>query len=116
LEIITKPNTLSVGSESELAFVNLARNMDIAFRLGWHILKNRSYKTRQLSTEAWDDAERQFLNQGAWQDLARDTVGIHVLREKLNKILFDQIRVELSMLIEDIAWDVSPTWLQSRRL
>ena len=39
--VITKPDTLSVGSESELAFVNLARNMDIAFRLGWHILKYR---------------------------------------------------------------------------
>jgi len=102
LGVITKPDTLSVGSESELAFVNLARNMDIAFRLGWHILKNRSYETRQLSTEARDDAERQFLNQGAWQDLARDTVGIHALREKLSKILFDQIRAELPMLIEDI--------------
>ena len=102
LGVITKPDTLSIGSESELAFVNLARNMDIAFRLGWHILKNRSYETRQLSTEARDDAERHFLNQGVWQDLARDTVGIYALREKLSSILFDQIRAELPMLIEDI--------------
>ena len=100
--VITKPDTLSVGSESESAFVNLARNMDITFRLGWHILKNRSYETRQLSTEARDDNEWQFLNQGAWKGLARDTVGIHALREKLSKILFDQIRAELPMLIEDI--------------
>ena len=100
--VITKPDTLSVGSESELAFVNLARNMDITFRLGWHVLKNRSYETRQRSTEARDDDERQFLNQGAWKDLARTTVGIYALREKLSKILFDQIRAELPMLIEDI--------------
>ena len=100
--VITKPDTLSVGSESELAFVNLARNMDITFRLGWHVLKNRSYETRQLSTEARDDDERQFLSQGAWKDLARATVGIYALREKLSKILFDQIRAELPMLIEDI--------------
>jgi len=100
--LITKPDTLSVGSESESAFVNLARNMDIAFRLGWHVLKNRSYETRQLSAEARDDDEGQFLNQGAWKGLARDTVGIHALREKLSKILFDQIRGELPMLIEDI--------------
>ncbi|KAL9128773.1 MAG: hypothetical protein Q9217_002622 [Psora testacea] len=100
--VITKPDTLSIGSESETAFVNLARNMDIAFRLGWHVLKNRSYETRELSTEARDDDERQFLDQGIWKDLARDTVGIYALREKLSKVLFDQIRVELPMLIEDI--------------
>ena len=81
MRVITKPDTLPVGSESEFAFVNLARNMDITFRLGWHILKNRSYETRQLSTEAGDDNERQFLNQGAWKDLPRDIVGIHALRE-----------------------------------
>ena len=107
LGVITKPDTLSVGSESELAFVNLARNMDIAFRLGWHVLRNRSYESRQLSTESRDDAERQFLSQGAWQDLARDTVGIHALRVKLSKILFDQIRAELPMLIEDIEGKIS---------
>ncbi len=100
--LITKPDTLSVGSESESAFVNLARNMDITFRLGWHVLKNRSYETRQLSADARDNDEGQFLNQGAWKGLARDTVGIHALREKLSKILFDQIRGELPMLIEDI--------------
>ena len=79
--VITKPDTLSVGSESESAFVNLARNMDIAFRLGWHVLKNRSYETRQLSAEGRDDAERQFLDQGPWKDFPRDTVGIHTLRK-----------------------------------
>ena len=100
--VITKPDTLPVGSESESAFANLARNMDITFRLGWHILKNRSYETRQLSTEARDDNERQFLNQGAWKDLPRDTIGIYTLREKLSNILFNQIRAELPMLIKDI--------------
>lgn len=105
--VITKPDTLSVGSESESAFVNLARNMDITFRLGWHILKNRSYETRQLSTKARDDDERHFFDQGAWKDLARDTVGISALREKLSKILFDQIRDELPMLLEDIEGKIS---------
>lgn len=31
LGVITNPDTLSIGSESESAFVNLARNIDIAF-------------------------------------------------------------------------------------
>jgi hypothetical protein len=34
LGIIIKPDTLSIGFESELAYANLARNQDIEFRLG----------------------------------------------------------------------------------
>ena len=34
LGIITKPDTLPVGSESKLAYTNLAQNQDIKFRLG----------------------------------------------------------------------------------
>ena len=39
LGIITKPDTLSVGSESEAAFVGLANNEDVKFHLGWHVLR-----------------------------------------------------------------------------
>ena len=105
--VITKPDTLPVGSESEAAFLSLARNTDIVFRLGWHVLKNRSYETRELSTEARDDAEREFLSQGAWRDLAKTTVGVYALRERLSKILFDQIQAELPTLIEDIEGKLS---------
>lgn len=100
--LITKPDTLSVGSESEEAFVNLARNLDIAFRFGWHVLKNRSYEEKEFSREARDETERRFFDQGAWKTLARDSVGIHSLRDKLSDILFDQIRAELPTLIKDI--------------
>ena len=102
LGVITKPDTLSVGSESEEAFINLAQNLDVHFRLGWHVLKNRSYETRSLSTTARDDAERQFLDQGVWKNLTRETVGIEALRLKLSKILFDQIRAELPTLVDDL--------------
>ena len=102
LGVITKPDTLSVGSESEEAFLDLAQNKDVVFRLGWHVLKNRSYETRDLSTQARDDTERQFFDHGVWRKLARDSVGIQTLRDKLSKILFDQIRAELPTLIDDI--------------
>lgn len=105
--VITKPDTLPAGSESEAAFLSLARNTDIVFRLGWHVLKNRSYETRELPTEARDDAEREFLSQGAWKDLARTTVGVYALRERLSKILFNQIQAELPTLIEDIEGKLS---------
>ena len=102
LGVITKPDTLSVGSESEESFFSLAQNHDISFRLGWHVLKNRSYETRDISKDARDEAERQFLNQGVWKDLPKDNVGIVALREKLSNILFDQIRAELPKLITDL--------------
>lgn len=102
LGVITKPDTLPVGSESELSFINLARNMDIEFRLGWHVLKNRGYEVRRCSMEERDESEQQFFEQGVWKDLARDEVGISTLRGKLSKILFDQIKAELRALVEDI--------------
>jgi hypothetical protein len=41
LGLITKPDTLDVGSDSEQAYFELARNRDVKFRLGWHVLRNR---------------------------------------------------------------------------
>ena len=107
LGVITKPDTLPAGSESELAFMHLARNLDIEFRLGWHVLKNRGFEARKYSMEARDEAERQFFEQGVWKDLPRDARGVCALREKLSKILFDQIKSELPALVADIEGKIS---------
>lgn len=40
LGIITKPDRLPAGSGSEAAYISLARNDDIFFKLGWHVVKN----------------------------------------------------------------------------
>jgi len=102
LGIITKPDTLSVGSESEAGFVGLARNEDVNFRLGWHVLRNRDYESRNSTTEARDIAETIFFSQGIWQDLPRQAVGIVTLRERLSKVLLNQIKAELPSLVDDI--------------
>jgi hypothetical protein len=39
LGLITKPDTLPRGSDSEADFINLASNDNIHFRLGWHVVK-----------------------------------------------------------------------------
>ena len=44
LGIITKPDRLDHGSGSEAAFIALARNEDIFFKLGWHVIKNRKFE------------------------------------------------------------------------
>lgn len=49
LGIITKPDTLFQGSDSEKSFVELAQNKDVAFRLGWHVVRNRDDDTRLSS-------------------------------------------------------------------
>jgi len=64
LGIITKPDTLYVGSESEKAFVNLAKNEDVTFRLGWHVLKNRDYANRDCPAQERDEEERSFFTKG----------------------------------------------------
>ena len=46
LEIITKFNRLSSKFEIKKAFLNLARNENIFFKLGWHVFKNRSFKEK----------------------------------------------------------------------
>lgn len=49
LGVITKPDTLVAGSESEVMYVSLARNQDVEFRLGWHVLKNMDSETGAFS-------------------------------------------------------------------
>ena len=100
--IITKPDTLSAGSESETAFISLAKNMDISFRLGWHILRNRNFEERNTSLDERHQAEKRFFEQGAWREFPRDAVGVSALRDKLSDVLFDQIKAELPSLIKDI--------------
>lgn len=101
--VITKPDDLPVGSESELAYINLARNEDICFRLGWHVLRNRDYESRDSSKEARDLTEKKFFAEGVWRDLPRGIVGINTLRERLSGVLLEQIKTELPSLIKDIS-------------
>lgn len=102
LGIITKPDTLHDRPESEMAFANLARNEDVEFRLGWHVLRNRDYRGRGTTKAERDRAETEFFSQGIWKDLPRAIVGIVTLRDRLSKVLLDQITAELPSLVEDI--------------
>lgn len=116
LGVITKPDTLPVGSESEGAFVALARNEDVSFRLGWHVLKNRDYETRHCSADARDLAEAQFLSSGVWNDLPPGSVGIATLRQRLSQVLLDQIRNELPHLAAEIESSIEHCHVELSRL
>lgn len=102
LGIITKPDTLHAGSDSERSFVELAENKDVKFRLGWHVLKNRDYDTRNSSAEERDQAENEFFSRGIWTTLPPTHVGIASLKPRLSSLLKDQILVELPSLVRDV--------------
>jgi GTP-binding protein EngB required for normal cell division len=64
LGLITKPDTLDEGSDSERFFAELAQNKDVEFRLGWHVLCNRNYVMRDASTAERDRNETTFFSNG----------------------------------------------------
>lgn len=107
LGIITKPDTLHAGFDSERSFVELAENKDVHFRLGWHVLKNRDYDTRNSSQEERDQAERDFFARGIWTTLPPPHVGIASLKPRLSSLLKDQILAELPSLIRDVQTGVN---------
>ena len=102
LGVITKPDTLIEGSESEAMYISLARNQDVEFRLGWHVLKNMDSDKGPWSLDTRDAEEERFFSEGRWKDLSRSLVGVSALRDRLSKVLLGQIATELPSLIEEI--------------
>ncbi|KAI9155433.1 NADH-cytochrome b5 reductase 2 [Paramyrothecium foliicola] len=102
LGVITKPDTLLPGSNNEASFVSLARNKEIEFRLGWHVLRNMDSDKEQSSLSERDATEKEFFSRGAWANLSESSLGIQKLREKLSDLLFQQIARELPELITEI--------------
>jgi len=102
LGIITKPDTLHVGSDGERSFIALSRNESVVFRLGWHVLKNRGYEERDHSVAERDESEKEFFSQGVWTSLPPRILGIGSLTPRLSTVLRDQIISELPSLIQDV--------------
>jgi GTP-binding protein EngB required for normal cell division len=101
--LITKPDTLDPGSDSENSYVKLARNKDVVFRLGWHVLRNRSYETRDATSVARDKTEHTFFATGAWTSIDASSLGAKPLKIRLSNILKDQILLQLPGLLEDVS-------------
>jgi GTPase SAR1 family protein len=70
LGVITKPETLHIGSDSERAFITLAENNDVKFCLGWHVVRNRDYDTRDCSSGERDKMEHDFFTSGSWAQMS----------------------------------------------
>ncbi|EGX89987.1 hypothetical protein CCM_08241 [Cordyceps militaris CM01] len=106
LGVITKPDALIPGSGSERDFISLARNQDVEFRLGWHVLRNRG---TEADLEVWafeqrDAAELQLLSSGAWAGLSLQNVGIKSLRGRLSKVLVGRFLLSCQVLSTSLSY------------
>ncbi|EUC27299.1 hypothetical protein COCCADRAFT_51921, partial [Bipolaris zeicola 26-R-13] len=102
LGVITKPDTLVPGSDSEAMYISLAKNLDVEFRLGWHVLKNMDSESGSGTRSNRDEEESHFFSKGIWPTLPGSILGIVPLRERLSKLLLVQIAAELPSLVEEI--------------
>ncbi|KAL8367053.1 hypothetical protein RB599_010965 [Gaeumannomyces hyphopodioides] len=100
--LITKPDTLDVGSDSESYFVRLAQNLEAELRLGWHALKNRKFEERHVTSAQRDSIESEFFSQGLWDSIDSSHCGVAALRVRLSAVLRDQILAQLPSLVQDV--------------
>ncbi|KAG5981785.1 hypothetical protein E4U55_002563 [Claviceps digitariae] len=116
LGLITKPDALDVGSDSEASYVKLAQNNDVVFRLGWHVLKNRDFKMRDASSAERDEAEARFFASGIWTTLDPSHLGVESLKLRLSNVLKDQILQQLPDLLDDVEKEISTCSSRLERL
>ncbi|KUJ15925.1 dynamin family protein-like protein [Mollisia scopiformis] len=102
LGIITKPDRLPAGSGSEKAFISLAQNEDVFFKLGWHVLKNRAFEDGDNSLNERNSSESRFFRKSNFNQLPAECVGIATLRSRLSVLLFEHIKAELPKLRRDL--------------
>lgn len=102
LGIITKPDRLPPGSDTENAFLRLAKNEDIFFTLGWHVLKNRSFEEAQLSIQERNSSELMFFRKLTFGSLPPADVGISSLVNRLSRLLFSHVQQALPQLQDDL--------------
>jgi hypothetical protein len=58
LGVIANPDTLLPDFDREMIYVSLAQNLDVKFRLGWHVLRNMDSETGVWSLPERDGKER----------------------------------------------------------
>jgi GTPase SAR1 family protein len=102
LGIITKPDGVPANSGSEQAFINLAKNEEIFFKLGWHVLKNRRFEESHFTIDQRNISEAAFFRTSNFKVLPPNHVGIDALRHRLSVLLFEHVKKELPQLHEEL--------------
>ena len=58
-----------MGSESQAQFASLAKNQEVEFRLGWHVLMNMDSEKGKWNLAERDMEELQFFSEGLWGEM-----------------------------------------------
>lgn len=102
LGLITKPDKLDRGSESERYYVDMAQNHNVRLTLGWHVLRNKSFDTGDDTPEERDAREEEFFTESVWNCLDQKQLGVDALRDRLRDVLWNQIRQGLPGVKADV--------------
>ena len=102
LGIVTKPDFLRPGSENERDWIDLIRNRDVVFELGWHVLRNRSDDELTATFAQRNISEQIFFSTAAWKSLPKENVGIESLRGRLSVLLEKHLKRELPGLRREL--------------
>lgn len=113
LGIITKPDALDVGSESEHFYAELTQNT-ADFPLGWHVICNQDYADGKESATKRDQAEENFFAEGVWRNCSH--CGVPALRVRLSRVLYYQTVSKLPGIIEEVRETIKDTEKQLLRL
>lgn len=118
LGLITKPDTLDVGSDTERRFITMAQNEEKAlhFRFGWHVLKNRSFAEQHVDSDQRDAIEREFFSRGLWHSVDPSWCGAAALNTRLSRLLKEQIILELPSLLREMEAGIDDCAEKLRRL
>jgi GTPase SAR1 family protein len=100
LGIVTKPDTLFPNSGSETSFLELIRNEDIKFSLGWHVVRNPDSNENQTVDPG--TLEHDFFRKSRMSRIDPSKRGLSSLRTRLSEVLFRQIERELPSLMKEV--------------
>ncbi|KAL5324278.1 hypothetical protein ACEPPN_008823 [Leptodophora sp. 'Broadleaf-Isolate-01'] len=103
LGLITKPDKIDRGSDTERYYIELAQNENVKLSLGWHVLRDKSHATADDTTKQREEREAAFFSDSDWkQALKPEQLGVANLRERLRDVLWKQINESLPAVKYDV--------------
>ncbi|KAF2398701.1 hypothetical protein EJ06DRAFT_564128 [Trichodelitschia bisporula] len=116
LGIITKPDKTETP-EREALFLELARNHNVRFKLGWHVLRNRAPDEMHFTAEERKRQEMQFFSPPSnWASVGAENLGVETLRQKLSRELIKHVLHEMPAVQREIREQLDETRRQLERL
>ncbi|TGO54665.1 hypothetical protein BELL_1502g00010 [Botrytis elliptica] len=102
LGIITKPDIPPKGSNHEKNFIRLAKNENVRFKLGWHVVRNRRFEEEHFNLMERNMQEISWFQESNFKVLPEESLGISNLRTRLSALLFEHVQKELPNLRREL--------------